>query len=94
MNKFPKSKIPYYNKIEPSLNKLMLSLDRQTLFPNRSNISIPSILRKKTDKRLKSLTVMLINLETQIDNFEAQIDAHEDECSENNDQMEQQRAAL
>lgn len=72
----------------------MLSLDRQTLFPNRSNISIPSILRKKTDKRLKSLTVMLINLETQIDNFEAQIDALEDECSENNDQMEQQRAAL
>ena len=37
---------------------------------------------------------MLINLETQIDNFEAQIDALEDECTENNEQMEQQRAAL
>ena len=52
------------------------------------------MLRKKTDKRLKGLTVMLNNLEAQIDNFEAQIDALEDECSENNEQMEQQRTAL
>ena len=37
---------------------------------------------------------MLNNLEAQIDNFEVRIDVLEDECSENNEQMEQQRAAL
>ncbi len=49
---------------------------------------------KKADKRLKGLTTMLNNLEAQKDNLEAQIAALEDEYSENNEQMEQRRAAL
>lgn len=49
---------------------------------------------KQAEKKLKGFTTMLNNLEDQRDNLEAQIAALEDEYSENNEQMEQQRAAL